>query len=258
MDKTALITGTTSGIGKAFSEKLAREKYNLILVSRDERKLSEQVDKLSNEYRVKIYKIAIDLLEERSAQKIFEIVQEHKLNIQILINNAGFNECGNFLETNLQNEIDMIRLHAIFTTEMMKLFLPEMVKNKHGRVLNLGSTGSIIPCPYDAVYAATKAFILSVSKGINAELKGTGVSITTLCPGSTNTEFAKKAGIEKTLLFNIFVMNPEKVAKIGYIALMKRKVSVVVGIYNKLQVLSAQILPSCIIHSLTKIMLRKN
>ena len=258
MNKTALITGTTSGIGKAFAEKLAYEKYDLILVSRNEQKLTDQANRLAGEYGIKVHKIAIDLLLDRAAQTIFEAVQKLGLNVQLLINNAGFNECGAFLETNLQNEIDMIRLHAIFTTEMMKLFLPGMINNQYGRILNLGSTGSFIPCPYDAVYAATKAYVLSVSKGINAELKGTGVSITTLCPGSTKTEFAIKAGIEKTLLFNIFPMAPEFVAKIGYKALMKKKTFVVAGLYNKLQVLSAKILPSGITNALTKIMLKKN
>jgi len=258
MNKTALITGTTSGIGKAFAEKLAYEKYDLILVSRNEQKLIDQANRLASEYGIKIHKITIDLLLDRAAQTIFEAVQKLGLNVQLLINNAGFNECGAFLETNLQNEIDMIRLHAIFTTEMMKLFLPGMINNQYGRILNLGSTGSFIPCPYDAVYAATKAYILSVSKGINAELKGTGVSITTLCPGSTKTEFAIKAGIEKTLLFNIFPMAPEFVAKIAYKALLKKKTYVVAGLYNKLQVFSAKILPSGITNALTKIMLKKN
>ena len=257
MNKTALITGTTSGIGKAFAEKLACEKYDLILVSRDSKRLSEQADYLSNEYGINVFKIPVDLLANGAAKTVFEEVQKLKLSVQILINNAGFNESGNFLETNLDNEINMIRLHAICTTEMMKMFLPEMVKNKYGRILNMGSTGSLVPCPYDAVYAATKAYILSVSKGINAELKGTGVIITALCPGATGTEFAKKAGMEKTLLFNLFVLTPETVAKAGYKALMRRRVCVVVGLYSKLQMFSVKILPSCIVNTLMKIMLKK-
>ena len=257
MNKTALITGTTSGIGKSFAQKLAREGHDLVLVSRDEQKLTAQANDLSNEYGIKVYTIPIDLLENGAAQKVFDLVQGMKLNIQILINNAGFNECGEFLKTDLQMEINMIQLHAIFTTEMMKVFFPGMIKNKYGRILNLGSTGSFMPCPYNAVYAATKAYILYVSKGINAELKGTGVKITTLCPGATKTEFAQKAGINNTLLFNIFVMLPDKVTKVGYKALMKGKVSVIVGIYNKLQVFSSKILPSFILDACIKIMFKK-
>jgi len=257
MKKTALITGTTSGIGKSFANKLACEGYDLVLVSRDEQKLTAQANNLSNEYGIKVYTIPIDLLENRAAQKIFDLAQKMKLNIQILINNAGFNECGDFLKTDLQNEISMIQLHAVFTTEMMKLFLPGMIENKYGRILNLGSTGSFMPCPYNAVYAATKAYILFVSKGINAELKGTGVKITTLCPGATKTEFAQKAGINNTLLFNIFVMLPDRVAKVGYKALMKGKASVIVGLYNKLLVFSSKIMPSFILDACVKIMFMK-
>ena len=257
MNKTALITGTTSGIGKAFAEKLAHEKYDLILVSRDEKKLAEQAHTLSGKYGIRVFEIPVDLLEIGAVQKVFDTVQKLKLNVQILINNAGFNECGIFLETSLQKEIDMIRLHAVCTTEMMKMFLPEMIKNKYGRILNLGSTGSFMACPHNAVYAATKAYILSVSKGVNAELKGSGVHIIALCPGATKTEFAHKAGIEKTLLFNVFVMTPEQIANIGFKALMRGKSLTVAGLYNKLLVLSAKILPSCILNACIKIMYNK-
>lgn len=258
MNKTALITGTTSGIGKAFAEKLAYEKYDLILVSRDEQKLSEQAKKLSGEFGVRVYIFAVDLLENGSVQKVYENIQKLNVSVQMVINNAGFNECGIFLETNLQKELEMIRLHVVCTTEMMKVFLPEMIKKGYGRILNVGSTGSFIACPYDAVYAATKAYILSVSKGINAELKGTGVSITALCPGSTKTEFARKAGIDKTLLFSIFVMSPDKVAGVGYRALIRGKASVIVGVYNKMQVFSSKILPSCVLNPLFKLMFKRN
>ncbi|WP_239254604.1 SDR family NAD(P)-dependent oxidoreductase [Listeria ilorinensis] len=255
MTNTALITGSTSGIGKAFADKLAQEKIDLILVSRDAAKLDNQSKELTCKYGIQVSVIAIDLEKPNAANKVFEAVRELGLSIQLLINNAGFNEYGSFLKTNLEKEKEMISLHVIYTTEMMKLFLPDMVNNGYGRILNLGSTGSIIPCPNDAVYAATKAYILHVSKGINAELKGTGVSITTLCPGSTKTEFAVKAGMENTLLFKFFVMTPEAVAKIGYKALVKGKTSVITGVYNQLMVLSSKIIPPIIIHSITKKML---
>jgi len=256
MNKVALITGTTSGIGKAFAEKLAHEQYDLILVSRDGNKLSEQARQLTEKYGIGVFDIPVNLLEKNAVQKVFEVVQKLGITVQVLINNAGFNEYGIFTETDLQNEINMIHLHTVVTTEMMKIFLPQMIKNKYGRILNLGSTGSYMACPYDAVYAATKAYILSVSKGINAELKGTGVSVTTLCPGSTNTAFARKAKMEKTLLFKLFVMSPDAVASIGYHALMKKRVSVVAGFYNKLMVFFSKILPSKIALACAKTMLK--
>lgn len=255
MNKTALITGTTSGIGEAFAKKLAQEQYNLVLVARNSDKLKEQAVYLSSCYQVQVYCIAIDLFLHDSANYIFSAVQNLGLDIDLLINNAGFNEYGCFISTNLQNEINMIHLHAVRTTELMKLFLPQMVAKHHGRILNVGSTGSYIACPQNAVYAATKAYILSVSNGINSELSGSGVRITTLCPGSTSTSFALKAGMENTLLFKLFVMSPEAVANIGYKALIKGKRTVIAGYYNKLLVLSSKIFPSGIINRCTKLLL---
>ena len=255
MIRTALITGSTSGIGKAFADKLAREEYNLILVSRNIEKLRAQAAILASEHGIRVSLVSADLSRPGAAQKVFDAVREMGISVQMLINNAGFNEAGSFLETNMEKELGMLNLHAVFTTEMMKLFIPTMVKDGYGRVLNLGSTGSYTPCPYDAVYAATKAYILSVSKGIGAELKGTGVSVTTLCPGSTKTEFVRKAGMENTPLFKICVMDPVTVADIGYKALMKGKTSVIAGAYNKMLVLFSKIMPAFIINAITKKML---
>lgn len=254
-NKIALVTGCTSGIGKAFAIKLAQESYDLILVSRNKDRLKELSKELSQNYNIKTVVIVCELEKPESADFILKQVQELDLQIDVLINNAGFNEFGCFLETSRAKEHDMMYLHMFFVTDMMKLFLPLMIEKGYGRILNVGSTGSYISCPYDAVYAATKSYILSVSKGINAEIKNTGVTITTLCPGSTKTEFAIKAGMEKTLLFKIFVMTPEKVANIGYKALMKGKSSVIAGIYNKLLVISSCILPNTLVDFLSKIML---
>lgn len=256
MEKIALITGTTSGIGKAFAEKLAIEKYDLILVSRNKIKLSEQADQLSKKYGVKVFEMPMDLTGNNAAKKVFDIIEKWGFDIQILINNAGFDEYGGFLSTDLEKENEMIRLHIIFTTEIMKLFLPQMVKNNYGRILNLGSIASYIPCPYDAVYGATKAYILSVSKAINTEVKKDNVSITTLCPGATDTEFADKANMKGTLLFKIAVMQPNKVADIGYHALMKRKAVIVPGVYNKILISLSKFLPEKIMSRGAKLMLK--
>ena len=257
MIKTALVTGSTSGIGKAFAEKLAAEGYHLVLVSRDATRLSAQAAYFVSKYNVEASCIPLDLSLPGAALKVFEAVRELGLSVQVLISNAGFNEAGNFLDTDMQKESEMIQLHVIFTTELMKLFVPDMVSKGYGRILNLGSTGSYMPCPCDAVYAATKAYILSVSKAVNAELKGSGVSITTLCPGATNTAFAGKAGLENTLLFKFFVMEPDCVAEIGYRALMKRKASVIAGAYNKILVLSSKVVPSSILSPITARMLMR-
>ena len=254
-NKIALITGCTSGIGKALSVKFAQQGYNLILVAKNKDKLKELSNHLSQTFLIKSVFIAYGLEKPEAAEYVFRRVQE--LKIDVLVNNAGFNEFGSFIKTSREKEHDMMYLHMFFVTDMMKLFLPSMVDNKQGKILNIGSTGSYISCPYDAVYAATKSYILSVSKGISSELKGTGVTTTTLCPGSTKTEFAAKAGMEDTLLFKLFVMSPERVADIAYKALMKRKTAVVAGIYNKILVMSSYILPNRFVDYISKMMLGK-
>ena len=256
MTKTALVTGSTSGIGKALAEKLASECYDLVLVSRDEGKLANQSLALSDTYGIKTYSLPLDLSTPGAAQKVFDGVESLGVSVQILVNNAGFNEAGSFLKTNATKELAMINLHVTFVTEMLKLFIPEMVEAGYGRILNLGSTGSFLPCPNDAVYAATKAYVLSLSNALNAELKGTGVTITTLCPGSTKTELARKAGIENTLLFRYFVMEPSFVADVGYKSLMKGKAATIVGLYNKATILFSKIMPAGFVNRLTARMLR--
>lgn len=257
MTNAALVTGSTSGIGKAFAEKLAKERNNLVLVSRNETKLKKQADALSCKYGIAILIIPCDLSTSNAAELIYSKVSDEGIIIDILINNAGFNECGPFIETDGLKEITMIHLHVQHITEMMKLFVRDMVSAGNGRILNVGSTGSYMACPNDSVYAATKAYILSLSKGIHAELKDTGVTVTTLCPGSTRTEFSDKAGISDTLLFKLFVMEPTRVAEIGYKTMMKGKQSVIAGLYNKLLVFLSKIFPSAILNPIIKKMLER-
>ena len=254
MNRVALITGTTSGIGAAFCNLLAKEKYNLILVSRDANALSKQAEILRKETAISVF--CYDLSDAKAPKKIFEDVTAAGLSVDILINNAGFNEAGNFLYTNLSKELEMVQVHIKTLTELTKLFLPGMIERGYGRVLNMGSTGSYMPCPCDAVYAATKSYVLSFSNGLYQELKGSGVSVTCLCPGATQTRFAEKANINNTLLFKIGVMKPEVVAKIGYKSMLRGKRTVTAGLYNKLLVLSAKLLPVSIINPIAQWMVR--
>ena len=251
MSKTALITGTTSGIGYALCETFAQEKTDIILVSRNYEKLINQQKYLQDNYGIKVWTIQQDLEVSKAAKNVYDEVCNLKINVDYLVHNAGFNESGKFVETDIQKEKNMIQLHILFTTEFTKLILPDMVKRNNGRILFIGSTGSYIPCGLDAVYAATKAYILFFSKAIRAELKGTGVTVTTLCPGATRTNFAEKAGIQGTMLFKLFVMNPEEVANAGYKSMMKGKSKYIPGIYNKLLVISSRIFPAAIIDYLT-------
>ena len=253
---TVLITGTTSGIGKAFAEKFASRGNNIILVSRNRDKLQQQQIDLQSRYQISVDYIPCDLAEVDAVDMIMEKIHSWGLSVDVLVNNAGFNEAGGFTNTSLLKELDMIQVHIKALTALTKLFLPGMIKRGYGHILNIGSTGSYMPCPYDAVYAATKAYVLSFSNGLYQELKGTGVTIPCLCPGATQTLFAEKANINNTLLFKLFVMQPEVVAAIGYNNLQKGKRVATAGLYNKLVVFSAKLLPVSMINLIAQWMIK--
>ena len=253
---TVLITGTTSGIGAAFAEKFARERNNLVLVSRNKAKLQRQQAELQSRYQVSVECISCDLAENGATELIADKARELGLSVDVLINNAGFNETGYFTDTRLSEELDMIQVHIKVLTALTKLFLPGMIERGYGRILNVGSTGAYMPCPCDTVYAATKAYVLSFSNGLYQELIGSGVTVTCLCPGATQTRFAEKAHINNTLLFKIGVMQPEVVAKIGYKSMLRGKRTVTAGLYNKLLGLSAKLLPVSIINPIAQWMVQ--
>lgn len=251
MTKTALITGTTSGIGYELCHQFAKNKINLVLVSRNKVKLLTQKRELQKLYGIEVETISHDLTQKNAAGVILQQIKEENISIDYLVNNAGFNEVGNFLNTNLTNELNMIQLHITFITELTKYLLPAMIERRYGRILNIASTGSYIPCPNDAVYAATKSYLLSFTKGLSGELANTGVTITAVCPGATKTNFSKKAGLDRSLLFKYFVMDAEVVAARSYQALMTGKKVRIIGLYNKLLVLSGKILPSRLINQVS-------
>ncbi len=156
---TVLITGTTSGIGKAFAEQFAANGSNIILVSRNEETLRQQQESLRSRYHVQVAAIPCDLSEANAADRILERLSQLDWPVDILVNNAGFNEAGFFTETDLTKELAMIQVHISALTALTKLLLPGMIQRGYGRILNVGSTGSYMPCPCDAVYAATKAYV---------------------------------------------------------------------------------------------------
>lgn len=256
--KTVLITGTTSGIGYELSNVFASQGFNQVLVSRNEQKLKTQAEALQSEYGISVHTVMKDLSEPGAPAEIYAEIRRMGIHVDILVNNAGFNESGPFSETSLQKELAMLQVHVASLTHMTKLFLPGMLKKKFGKILNLGSTGSFTPCPLDAVYCASKAYVLSFSNAIRAELSGTGVTVSTLCPGATNTEFARKANMESTLLFKKFVMEPKQVAEIAYRGLVKNKKTIIPGFSNRALVSSIPFTPDGILDKISISLLKRN
>lgn len=251
-NQTALVTGATSGIGYELCKLFAWNGYNLVLVARDKARLDNLANELGRDFSVSSITIPADLSLPAAPGEIIHQLQRNSIHIDILVNNAGFNEYGPFSETDLHKELQMIQLNIASLTCLTKLLLPEMIKQKSGKILNVGSIGSFGPGPFNAVYCATKAYILSFSEAIAEELRGTGVTVTTLCPGATKTDFPRRAKMEDVKIFQGKLMDPKKVAELGYDALMQGKTTLVPGCTNKLTVFSLRLTPRKMVLKMAK------
>ena len=242
--KTALITGASGGIGYEFAKLFARDRYNLILVARSEAKLLEIAQDFQNQFGIAVKVIAKDLAAAAAPQEIYEAVKAEGMQVQVLVNNAGFATYGLFHETDLAAELQMLQVNIVCLTHLTKLFLPEMVQHRDGKILNVASTAAFQPGPLMAVYYATKAYVLSFSEAIANELQGTGVSVTALCPGPTESGFQKRADMEQSkLVNNQKIMDAATVAQIAYAGLKQQRPLVVPGWKNKLLAFSIRFLP---------------
>ena len=229
MKSTALITGASSGIGKEFAHIHAEKGDDLIIVARSTDKLEALKAELEEKHSIKVSVFASDLSKPEAAKELFEAISEAKLQVDYLINNAGFGGHGKFHERDWAEDLAMIQLNMVTLTELTRLFLPQMVERNSGRILNVSSTASLLPGPLQAVYFATKAYVTSLSNALSEELRETNVTVTALLPGATATEFAKEAGMEKTGLFKK-AFPARGVAENGYNAMMAGKLNVISGV----------------------------
>ena len=247
--KTALITGGTSGIGKELAKLFARDKYNLVIVARDRQELDSTADELS-QFGVQVRTIAKDLSKMEEAKALCNEVNGR---IDVLVNDAGQGLYGLFLHNELERELDIVHLNICATVILTKYFLKGMVARSEGKILNLGSVAGKLPGPWQAVYHATKAFVLSFTTAVREEVIGTGVTLTALMSGITGTDFFNKAGMNdsKALQDESVKANPADVAKDGYEALMAGNDRVISGFKNKVQVNAANLMPdSAVAHTL--------
>ncbi len=187
---TALITGASGGIGKAFAQELAARKTNLVLVARSQEKLLELAEKLQKQYPITIEVIAKDLTEVNATAVVFDAIQSQGLTIDLLINNAGFGDYGDFAEANQERQLQMIQLNILALVDLTHKFLPLMRKRRIGSIINIASIAGFQPMPYLSVYAATKAFVISFSQALWAENRDYGVKILVSCPGPQKQIFS--------------------------------------------------------------------
>jgi len=231
--KTALITGASSGIGYELARLFARDRYNLVLVARSADELGKLASQLTSDNGISVKVIPKDLSLSAAPQEIFDQIQKEGITIDILINNAGFGTYGTFSNTNLKDELEMMQVNMGSPTHLTKLFLPGMIARGQGRILNVASMGAFQPGPLIAVYCASKSYMLSFTEALAEELRGTGVTMTALCPGPVRTGFARRAKTEKTRAMMRSLLNEvweaKDVAAIGYDGLMKGKTVVIPG-----------------------------
>jgi short-subunit dehydrogenase len=253
MKGNVLITGASSGIGWEMAELFARAGYRVVAVARNESKLNELQHQLNEKYANETILIVKDLVRKNAIGELVTSLQDQNLHIDVLFNNAGFGLYGPFLETDGDDELDMIKLNVNVLTHLTKLLLPKMVENKSGGVLNVASTASFLPGPLMAVYYATKAYVLSFSEAIANELAGTGVTITALCPGPTATGFMERANLGTSKLFEKSVMDVHTVAKQGFEGFIRGKTVVIPGLRNRVLASSVGLIPR---NMLTKVVRR--
>jgi short-subunit dehydrogenase len=222
MKNTALITGASSGIGRELALIHASHQGDLILTARSESKLIELKSEIEQHYKVEVKIIVRDLSQRNAPVEIFEALSKENIQIDFLINNAGFGGFGYFHEREMAKDLEMIDLNIIALTKMTKLFLPAMIKRNSGKIMNLASIAAFMPGPMQAIYFATKAYVLSLSHAIATEIENTNVTITTVCPGPVVTNFAKSAEMENSKLFKNGD-TPDRVAKKAYKAMIKGK-----------------------------------
>ncbi|MNE27171.1 putative ketoacyl reductase [compost metagenome] len=244
-EKHALITGASSGIGYELAKIFAKENYNLVLVGRNEETLNQTAREIAQfSGSVHTHIIVADLFEPESAQKIYERTQQLGITVNVLVNDAGQGEWGRFAKTDLQREISLVQLNIVSLMSLTKFYLRDMLERGEGKILQLASSVSKAPSPYLAVYAATKAFVLSFTEALAEELKETGVSITALQPDATDTDFFHKAKAENTVTYKERdLYSPEEVALAGYEGLINGEVTVLPGFMNKTQAAMNTILP---------------
>ena len=241
-----LLTGASSGIGLELGRIFARNKHDLILVARSKEKLEQLAREWSAELGVKVDVVALDLAKPGAADALAG------REIDILVNNAAFGLNGKFVDLDLRRQLEMIELNVTALTHLTGLFLPSMVKRGRGRILNVASTASFQPGPMMAVYYATKAYVLSLSEAIAEELRGTGVTVTALCPGPTATDFTRVAGMQNSKMHRRFAADAKSVAEKGYRALMKGRRILVPGLSNKLTAMSVRFSPRGLVTRIVK------
>ena len=254
----ALITGASSGIGLELARVFAADGVDVILSARSEDKLNALAKEVSDTHGVEAEVIVADLSVAGESQKVYDAVKRNGWDVDYLVNNAGFGVYGLFAETVWQDEADMLEVNVVALSHLTKLFLPDLISKGRGCIMNVASTASFQPGPLMAAYFATKAYVLSFSYAIANELKGTGVTVTALCPGATATGFQSAAGASGSRLFEKRTLpTGADVAKYGYKAMKRGKRVAVHGLINRILAQSNRFAPRSLSAAITRALIAR-
>jgi short-subunit dehydrogenase len=244
--KATLITGASSGIGEAFARRLAAENHNLVLVARNEKKLISLCDQLMLEHEIMAHYVAIDLNDYQADLRLFKETVNHGMEVEWLINNAGFGSMGDFAELEIENELEMIGLNIMALVALTHRYLQLMRERKSGTIINVASTAGFQPIPFMATYAATKAFVTSFTEAVAEENRPFGIRVMALCPGATETNFFAASDIKDPVKIK-GMQKPEEVVEAALNGLEKGKQKVVSGWINSLVAHAATLAPNSLV-----------
>lgn len=247
-EKYALITGGSGGIGFELAKLFAKDQYKLILVARNDTELQNKAQELRQQSAVEVITIAKDLFNPQSPFEVYDELKARGIEVEVLVNDAGQGEYGEFKDTDLKRELDIIQLNIGAPVILTKCFLKDMIARKGGKILNVGSIAGELPGPLQSVYHGTKAFINSWTEAIRNEVKDKGITITLLLPGATDTDFFNKADMtESKIVQETKLSDPSTVAKDGYEALMSGDDKIISGLKNKVQVAMGNVMPDSMV-----------
>ena len=247
MNETVLITGASSGIGLELAKCFAAEKSDLVLVARNTAALETLAAELRRQHQIEVHVITADLSRPESPSKIFDELKGRGMTVDVLVNNAGFGLHGGFAELPLPRQLEIVQVNIAALVALTSLFLPAMIERKRGGVLNVGSVAGFLPGPNMAVYYASKAFVQSFSEALFEELRGTGVSVTNLCPGATETNFSQTARGYRARKMPVAKMSAAEVAIAGHRAFRAGRCIKVTGLKNLVLTQTTRILPRSVV-----------
>ena len=246
-----LITGASEGMGREFARLFSQNGYPLVLVARNKTRLDTLAKELSANDRVDVRTLSKDLSLPTAPEELKTAIDDQKIAIEILVNNAGFGVHDLFHHADWKATEDMLNLNMITLTHLTRLFLPEMLRRGYGKILNVASTAAFQPGPFMACYFASKAYVLSFTEALAEELSGTGVTVTAFCPGPTRTQFQKRSHTEN-IRENSFAMEAAPAAEAAYCGLMKGKRLVIPGFTNKLLAVLVRLFPRRLVIRVTR------